>query len=79
LDITATDIGKECLMDVLTRIPAIRWLSAGQLDAMTDNVMKVNFNFFIKNTERTGNYTIPLVIPVLNNNYKICVLKNNID
>jgi hypothetical protein len=41
LDITATDIGKECLMDVLTRIPAIRWLSAGQLDAMTDNVMKV--------------------------------------
>ena len=41
LDITATDIGKECLMDVLTRIPALRWLSAGQLDAMTDNVMKV--------------------------------------
>ena len=31
-------------MDVLTRIPAIRWLSAGQLDAMTDNVMKVNIS-----------------------------------
>ena len=41
LDITATDLSKECLMDVLTRIPALRWLSAGQLDGMTDNVLKV--------------------------------------
>lgn len=40
LDITATDLSKECIMDVLTRIPAIRWLSAGQLDGMTDNVLK---------------------------------------
>lgn len=41
LDITATDLSKECLMDILPRIPAIRWLSAGQLDGMTDAVMKV--------------------------------------
>ena len=41
LDITATDVSKECLMDVLPRIPAIRWLSAGQLDGFTDSVMKV--------------------------------------
>lgn len=40
LDITATDLGKECLMDVLTRIPALRWLSIGQLDGMTDSVLK---------------------------------------
>ena len=41
LDITATDLSKECLMDVLTRIPSIRWLSIGQQDGMTDSVMKV--------------------------------------
>merc|ERR1711860_146933 len=31
---------KECLLDILPRIPAIRWLSAGQLDGMTDSVLK---------------------------------------
>ena len=41
LDITATDLSKECLLDFLPRIPAIRWLSAGQLDGMTDTVLKV--------------------------------------
>lgn len=41
LDISATDLSKECLMDVLPRIPAIKWLSAGQLDGMTDVVFKV--------------------------------------
>ena len=41
LDITATDVSKECLLDVLPRIPAIRWLAAGQLDGFTDQVMKV--------------------------------------
>merc|ERR1719264_985925 len=40
LDITATDVSKECLLDVLPRIPAIRWLAAGQLDGFTDQVMK---------------------------------------
>ena len=41
LDITATDLSKECLMEVLTKIQSIRWLSAGQLDGMTDAVFKV--------------------------------------
>ena len=41
LDITATDLSKECLMEVLTKIQNIRWLSAGQLDGMTDAVLKV--------------------------------------
>merc|ERR1719412_30843 len=40
LDISATDLSKECLMDILPRIPAIRWLSMGQLDGLTDNVFK---------------------------------------
>lgn len=40
IDFTATDLSKECLLDVLPRIPAIRWLSAGQLDGMTDSVLK---------------------------------------
>ena len=42
LDLTATDLSKECLLDILPRIPSIRWLSAGQLDGMTDSVMKVS-------------------------------------
>ena len=42
LDITATDLSKECLMEVLTKIQSIRWLSAGQLDGMTDAVLKVS-------------------------------------
>lgn len=28
-------------MDLLTRLPGLRWLSAGQLDGMTDSVIKV--------------------------------------
>jgi len=39
LDITATDIPKDCLIDLLTRIPELTWLSAGQLDGMNDMVM----------------------------------------
>ena len=30
-------------MDVLPRIPALQWLSAGQLDGMTDAVFKVSY------------------------------------
>ena len=41
LDITATDLSKECLMEVLTKIQSLKWLSAGQLDGMTDAVLKV--------------------------------------
>ena len=44
LDISATDLSKECLMDVLPRIPALQWLSAGQLDGMTDAVFKVSYH-----------------------------------
>jgi len=38
LDITATDLSSECLVDLLIRIPALRWLSAGQQDGFNDNV-----------------------------------------
>ena len=41
LDISATDLSKDCLMDILPRIPAIKWISMGQLDGLTDNVFKV--------------------------------------
>ncbi|XP_040570921.1 uncharacterized protein FipoQ [Lepeophtheirus salmonis] len=40
LDVTATDLPKDVLLDVLTRIPSLRWLSAGQLDGFTDSVLK---------------------------------------
>jgi len=40
LDISATDLSKDCLMDILPRIPAIKWISMGQLDGLTDNVFK---------------------------------------
>ena len=39
LDITATELSTECLIDVLCRIPALRYLSAGQQDCFTDLVM----------------------------------------
>jgi hypothetical protein len=39
LDITATELSTECLMDVLCRIPALRYLSAGQQDCFTDLVL----------------------------------------
>lgn len=38
LDVTATDLSTDCLVDLLTRIPSLRWLSAGQLDGFTDAV-----------------------------------------
>lgn len=40
LDITATELSTECLMDILTRIPALRYLSAGQQDCFTDLAFK---------------------------------------
>ena len=39
LDITGTDLTTECLTDLLTRLPALRWLSAGQQDAFNDSVL----------------------------------------
>lgn len=41
LDITATDLSTECLIDMLTRIPSLRFLSAGQLNGFNDQVLKV--------------------------------------
>ncbi|XP_039300652.1 F-box/LRR-repeat protein 12 isoform X2 [Nilaparvata lugens] len=40
LDITATDLSTECLIDMLTRIPALRFLMAGQLNGFNDSVLK---------------------------------------
>jgi len=40
LDITATDLSTECLIDMLSRIPGLRFLSAGQLNNFNDNVLK---------------------------------------
>lgn len=40
LDITATDLSTECLIDMLTRIPTLRFLSAGQLNGFNDQVLK---------------------------------------
>lgn len=40
LDITATDLSSECLIDLLTRIPSLRFLSAGQINGFNDSVLK---------------------------------------
>ncbi|XP_037028905.1 F-box/LRR-repeat protein fbxl-1 isoform X1 [Bradysia coprophila] len=40
LDITATDLSTECLIDLLTRIPSLRFLSAGQNNGFNDMVLK---------------------------------------
>lgn len=38
LDITATDLSTECLIDMLTRIPGLKFLSAGQINGFNDSV-----------------------------------------
>lgn len=40
LDVTATDLSTECLIDMLTRIPALKFLSAGQINGFNDSVLK---------------------------------------
>lgn len=40
LDVTATDISTEALTDMLTRLPGLRFLSAGQLNGFNDSVLK---------------------------------------
>ncbi|KAM7364549.1 F-box/LRR-repeat protein FipoQ isoform 2-T2 [Cochliomyia hominivorax] len=40
LDITATDLSTECLVDMLTRIPNLKFLSAGQINGFNDTVLK---------------------------------------
>jgi len=39
LDITASDLPTASIVDVLTRVPSLQWVSAGQLDGMTDAVL----------------------------------------
>lgn len=40
IDITATDLSAEALIDMLTRLPGLRFLSAGQLNGFNDSVLK---------------------------------------
>nr|CAG4638366.1 EOG090X03ZI [Cyclestheria hislopi] len=40
LDITGTDLTTECLTDLLTRLPGLRWLAAGQQDGFNDGVLR---------------------------------------
>lgn len=40
LDITGTDLSTESLQDMLTRLPGLRFLSAGQLNGLNDSVLK---------------------------------------
>lgn len=40
LDITGTELAESTLIYLLTRIPALRYLSAGQQDGFTDRVLK---------------------------------------
>lgn len=40
LDITATDLSSECLVDLLVRTPGLRFLAAGQINGFNDSVMK---------------------------------------
>ena len=40
IDITGTELTTECLIDFLTRVPTLRYLGAGQQDALNDLVMK---------------------------------------
>ncbi|CAO1433978.1 unnamed protein product [Diamesa serratosioi] len=40
LDITGTDLSSECLIDLLTRIPGLKFLSAGQINGFNDAVLK---------------------------------------
>ncbi|XP_050534766.1 F-box/LRR-repeat protein 2 isoform X2 [Daktulosphaira vitifoliae] len=39
LDISATDLSTECLIDMLVRIPNLRFLSAGQINGFNDAVL----------------------------------------
>lgn len=40
LDITATDLSTDSLIDLLTRIPALKFLAAGQINGFNDSVLK---------------------------------------
>lgn len=40
LDVTATDLSTDCLIDMVTRIQNLRFLSAGQINGFNDSVLK---------------------------------------
>lgn len=40
LDISATDLSTDCLIDMLTKIPGLKFLSAGQINGFNDSVLK---------------------------------------
>lgn len=40
LDISATDLSTECLIDMVTRIPNLKFLAAGQINGFNDSVLK---------------------------------------
>ena len=40
LDISATELSTECLIDLLIRVPSLRYLSAGQQDRFDDLVLR---------------------------------------
>ncbi|GBP37737.1 hypothetical protein EVAR_29938_1 [Eumeta japonica] len=40
LDVTATDLSTDCLIDMLSRIQNLRFLSAGQINGFNDSVLK---------------------------------------
>lgn len=44
LNITATELSAECLTSVLTRLPHLRWLSAGYLECFTNQVHVLLFS-----------------------------------
>ncbi len=73
LDITATDLSSQVLSDVLTRIPGLTWLAAGQLDGMTDEVslkglsheMDLAFDFMYGYCLVRGHFLNLLVAPII--------------
>lgn len=58
LDITATDLSTECLIDMLTRIPNLRFLSAGQINGFNDSVKQFFFSSASKNMQFAGDMYI---------------------
>ena len=59
LDITGTDLTTECLTDLLTRLPALRWLSAGQQDAFNDSVISAFYTLYLTADSVRGDFLVP--------------------
>jgi len=58
LDISATDLSSECLMDILVRIPGLRFLAAGQINGFTD---AVNCDFFFFELVGVGTLSVVMI------------------